>query len=70
MVLGVILAPLADENFRRAMIVFEDKSFGFVLSQWVGTGLLIAVLFIFLEGLWRARGAGNWQKSSGAQPEG
>jgi putative tricarboxylic transport membrane protein len=55
MVLGVILAPLADENFRRAMLVFEDKSIGFVLSQWIGTILLVAVAFIFLEGVWRAR---------------
>jgi len=57
MVLGVILAPLADENFRRAMLVFEDKSIGFVLSQWIGTVLLVAVVFIFLEGVMRLRGS-------------
>ena len=55
-VLGVILGPLADENFRRAMLVFEDKTFGFVVSQWVGTVLLIGLAFIFLEGLMRLRG--------------
>jgi putative tricarboxylic transport membrane protein len=70
MVLGVILAPLADENFRRAMIVFEDKSLGFVLSQWVGTGLLIAVAFIFLEGIWRARRGATRQEASRAVSEG
>ncbi len=52
-VLGVILAPLADENFRRALLLFEDKSIGFVASQWVGTVLLIGLLFIFVEGALR-----------------
>ena len=54
-VLGVILAPLADENFRRALYVFEDKSIGYVLSQYVGTFLLIVVGFIFIEGILRIR---------------
>lgn len=64
MVLGVILAPLADENFRRAMLVFEDKSFGFILSQWIGTALLIVVAFIFVEGLLRLRGTGKAAKET------
>ncbi len=54
-VLGVILGPLADENLRRAMLLFEDKTFGFVLSQYFGTFLLIALCMIFAEGLIRAR---------------
>ncbi len=54
-VLGVILAPLADENFRRALLVFEDKSWGYVASQWVGTVLLVVLLFIFVEGALRIR---------------
>jgi putative tricarboxylic transport membrane protein len=70
MVLGVILAPLADENFRRAMLVFEDKTVWFVLSQWIGTALLIAVAFIFFEGVWRARTNVSREKSGGALPEG
>jgi putative tricarboxylic transport membrane protein len=52
-VLGVILAPLADENLRRALLVFEDKSWGYVLSQYVGTVLLIGILLIFFEGVLR-----------------
>lgn len=64
MVLGVILAPLADENFRRAMLVFEDKSFGFILSQWIGTALLVVVAFIFVEGLLRLRGTGEAAKET------
>lgn len=55
-VLGVILGPLADENFRRAMLVFEDKTLGFIFSQWIGTILLIGLAFIFFEGLMRLRG--------------
>ena len=49
-VLGVILAPLADENIRRALLIFEDKSLGFILSQWIGTFLMLAVLFVVIEG--------------------
>ena len=52
-VLGVILAPLADENFRRSLLVFEDKSIGFVLSNWIGTFLMLAVLFVIAEGAYR-----------------
>ncbi|MEP3276620.1 MAG: tripartite tricarboxylate transporter permease [Stappiaceae bacterium] len=53
-VLGVILAPLADENLRRSLLVFEDKTFSFILSQWIGTFLLCAVLFVLIEGIIRA----------------
>ena len=49
-VLGVILAPLADENLRRSLLIFEDRTIGFVLSQWIGTFLMLAVLFVVLEG--------------------
>ncbi|MCP5087228.1 MAG: transporter [Rhodobacteraceae bacterium] len=52
-VLGVILAPLADENFRRSLLVFEDKTLGFILSQWIGTFLIGVVLFVVVEGIWR-----------------
>jgi putative tricarboxylic transport membrane protein len=52
-VLGVILAPLADENLRRSLLVFEDKSLGFILSQWIGTILMGFVLFVLAEGILR-----------------
>ncbi len=52
-VLGVILAPLADENLRRSLLVFEDKSLGLVLSQWIGTILMVFVLFVVVEGILR-----------------
>lgn len=53
-VLGVILAPLADENLRRALLLFEDKSIGFVLSQTIGSILMLCVLFVLVEGIVRA----------------
>lgn len=52
-VLGIILGPVADENLRRSLLVFEGESLGFVLSQYVGTVLIIALLFIFVEGVVR-----------------
>ena len=53
-VLGVILAPLADENLRRSLLVFDGKSIVFVLSLWIGTVLMIAVAFVIIEGIVRA----------------
>lgn len=53
-VLGVILAPLADENLRRSLLLFEDKGLGFVLSQWIGTILMVFVLFVIIEGILRS----------------
>jgi len=52
-VLGVILAPLADENLRRALLLFKDKEIGFVLSQTIGTVLMLFVLVIIGEGIVR-----------------
>ena len=53
-VLGVILAPMADENLRRSLLVFEGKSLGYVLSQWIGTVLMLAVILVVAEGVLRA----------------
>jgi len=52
-VLGVILAPLADENLRRSLLVFEDKDFGYIVSQWIGSILMLFVLFVVIEGVLR-----------------
>ncbi len=52
-VLGVILAPLADENLRRALLLFKDKEIGFVLSQTIGTVLMLFVLVVIGEGIIR-----------------
>jgi putative tricarboxylic transport membrane protein len=53
MVLAVILGPLADENLRRSLLVFEDRSIWFVLSQPIGTILLIVVALTFYDGIFR-----------------
>ena len=53
LVLAVILGPLADENLRRALLVFEDKSIWFVLSRPIGTILLLVVGFTFYDGIFR-----------------
>lgn len=63
-VLGVILAPLADENLRRALLVFEDKSVGFILSQWIGTVLMAGVLFVVIEGILRGLRASRQQTAA------
>jgi putative tricarboxylic transport membrane protein len=55
LVLAVILGPLADENLRRALLVFEDKSIWFVLSRPIGTILLLVVCFTFYDGIFRRR---------------
>ena len=52
-VLGVILAPLADENLRRALLLFKDKEPGFVISQTIGTVLMFFVLVVIVEGVIR-----------------
>jgi putative tricarboxylic transport membrane protein len=53
MVLAVILGPMADENLRRALLVFEDKSLWFVLSRPVGTILIVVVLYTFYDGIFK-----------------
>ena len=54
-VLGVILAPLADENFRRALLLFDNKGFDFFAQQYVGHALVLIVFAVFIEGMLRER---------------
>ena len=52
--LAVILGPLADENLRRAILVFEDKSLWFIITDHpIGSVLVIVVLFTFYDGIFR-----------------
>ena len=55
MVLGIILAPLADENLRRALLLFDNNGFGFFAKQYVGHVLVLTILAVFVEGLLRGR---------------
>jgi putative tricarboxylic transport membrane protein len=54
-VLGVILAPLADENLRRALLLFDNNGFGFFAKQYVGHVLVVIIALVFIEGLRRGR---------------
>jgi putative tricarboxylic transport membrane protein len=53
LVLAVILGPLADENLRRTLLIFEDKSIWFILSRPIGTLLVLIVLYTFYDGIFR-----------------
>ena len=54
MVLAVILGPLADENFRRALLVFEDQGiFQVLIDRPIGTALILVVLYTFYDGIFR-----------------
>ncbi len=56
MVLAIILGPVADENFRRALVVFQDKSIWTILvDNPIGTLLLIVVIYTFYDGIFRHR---------------
>jgi putative tricarboxylic transport membrane protein len=54
-VLGVILGPLADENLRRALLLFDNNGFSFFARQYVGHVLLLIILGVFFEGVRRVR---------------
>jgi len=54
-VLGVILAPLADENLRRALLLFDNNGIGFFAKQYIGHVLVIVIAFVFIEGFRRGR---------------
>ena len=54
MVLAVILGPLADENLRRALLVFEDNSVWWIISERpIGSILIVIVLYTFYDGIFR-----------------
>jgi putative tricarboxylic transport membrane protein len=54
-VLGVILAPLADENLRRALLLFDNNGIGFFARQYIGHVLVVVIAFVFIEGFRRGR---------------
>jgi putative tricarboxylic transport membrane protein len=54
-VLGIILAPLADENLRRALLLFNNNGLDFFAKQYIGHVLVVAIAFVFIEGLRRGR---------------
>jgi putative tricarboxylic transport membrane protein len=59
-VLAVILGPLADENLRRALLVFEDVGIMTVLwERKLGTVLLFVVLYTFYDGIFKREKSGT-----------
>jgi putative tricarboxylic transport membrane protein len=54
-VLGIILAPLADENLRRALLLFDNNGLAFFAQQYVGHALVILIFVVFIEGVLRER---------------
>jgi putative tricarboxylic transport membrane protein len=54
-VLGVILAPLADENMRRALLLFDNNGFGYFAKQYIGHVLVVVIAIVFIEGFRRGR---------------
>ena len=55
LVLAVVIGPIADENLRRALLVFEDVGIGNVLwDRKLGTVLLLVVLYTFYDGIFRS----------------
>lgn len=65
MVLAVILGPLADENLRRALLIFEDDPWMSVFTDHpIGTVLIFVVLFTFYDGIFRRGKPAKTQKKA------
>ena len=54
-VLGVILAPMADENLRRSLMIFSEKDILYFFQQYTGLILLLIFIFIIFDGLRRLK---------------
>ena len=56
-ILGVILGPMADENLRKAFIIFKSEGATLIdiLSRPVGTTLLIIIALTIYDGIFRKR---------------
>jgi putative tricarboxylic transport membrane protein len=64
-VLAIILGPLADENLRRALLVFEDQGILNVLwDRKLGTVLLLIVLYTFYDGIFKRKSSNQEQNES------
>ncbi|MEM9473879.1 MAG: hypothetical protein AAGA71_01200 [Pseudomonadota bacterium] len=67
-VLGVILAPLADENLRRTLMLFERRGLDYALDQWIGNMLVLGFVLLVLEGI--LRGRRNQKRAAAALEDG
>jgi len=56
MVLAIILGPLADENLRRSLFLFEGRSpWNIMIDHPIGSVLIVVVLYTFYDGIFRRR---------------
>lgn len=56
LVVAIILGPLADENLRRSLFLFEGKSlWSIFIDHPIGTVLIVVVLYTFYDGIFRRR---------------
>ena len=53
LILGVILGPMADENLRKAIMIFQGQNASLldILSRPVGTVMVIIVVLTFIQGI-------------------
>ncbi len=65
-VLGVILAPLADENLRRALRLFDINGLSFFAGQYLGHVLVLIIAAVFFEGFRRGRRSRKLAEQSAA----
>jgi putative tricarboxylic transport membrane protein len=54
MCMGIILGPLADTNFRRAIAIFEGEPPWVVLTRPLGVVILVIVLWVAYDGIFRS----------------
>ena len=55
MCMGIILGPLADTNFRRAIAIFEGEPPWIVLTRPLGVVILVIVIGVAYDGIFRSR---------------
>ena len=62
MVLGVVLGDMLDENFRRAMVTFQDETmWQVIIDRPVGTFLILLAVLTFLRSYMKKRKAARKQ---------
>lgn len=70
MVLGIILGPIIDQNFRRALVLSEGNIIGAIIKRPISFVLLILILLLILSEIpmvrkiWSKAHSGLFQKSS------
>lgn len=58
MVLGAILGPMIDENFRRALMLVEGRNVFELLGRPLGLAIIVVILFTLWDGVMRSRRGG------------